>query len=161
MTVYQERILNNSCVCNNCLRRRSRPRQVRESRDPTEPTSVQRSPTTRVQERTTVDYGPDESPADAWGIFCECGAESPFDRVWDDGDDRCLTMDRFKTLLRAAIETLEAQDVTLDREVVVPLALQHYRDEHDVNAALETAVERGVETAAARTRDSKTAALAD
>jgi hypothetical protein len=159
MDIYQDHILDNPCVCNNCFRRRSRERHHRESRDPTEPTSATRSPTTRVRASTTVEHGPAESPSESQGVFCACGAESAFDRLWD-GDS--LTDERFKTLLVAVVETLGELDVTLRRKPTLSLALQYYRDGQTVNNALGQAIETGVETATARPdRESKTAALAD
>jgi len=150
MSVFQERILNNSSVCSNCFRRRSRPRLVRESRDPTEPTSVRRSATTRVRETTELDHAPPAPPTADGGVFCErCGTMSAFDRLWG-GEDRCIRWERFKELVQNCIQTLEDEGVTLDRKTVATVALSHYREHNTVNDALETAVDAAVESTAAR-----------
>jgi len=94
-------------------------------------------------------------------VFCQCGCESAFHRVWEDSADRCLTLRRFKDLLKACIRTLEDIGVTLDRKTTICLALQHYRDEHDANGALEAAILTGVHRAVASASRDRTAVLSD
>jgi len=162
MTAFQELILNDPAVCNNCLGPIRRERAQTQSRDPRNPTSVEKSPYTRHERRTSVEHVPGgDGCTQSVAVFCECGVESAFMRLWDDGDDRCLRMGRFKDLLKRAIRTMEAKEVTLDRATAVRLALHHYREDHDANDALDQAFEAAIETAAATSGQSKTAALSD
>jgi len=161
MQIFQEHVLNSPACCNNCFRRVRTERTQRESTDPKSVTSARLSPYTRDEHTTKIDTTPFGTPAQATAVWCACGVESAFERIWDDGDDRCLTMARFKTLLRRCIETLEAKEVTLSRRPTVRIAIQHYRDNHDVNDALGAGVKAGVQHSAATTGRSKTAALSD
>ena len=158
--ILQVHALNAPDICSNCFRRVRAERPFRESRDPTEPTSARRSAYTRTEqtEVEAVPYGP---PADATEVWCECGVASAYERVWNDGEDRCLTMARFKTLLRRCIESLEAKGVTLSRRPAVRVALRHYRDEHDVNDALEAGIDAGVQHSTATDQRSTTDLLAE
>ena len=159
--ILQAHALNAPDVCSNCFRRVRVERPFRESRDPTEPTSVRRSAYTRTDPTTEVEAVPYGPPADATEVWCECGVASAYERVWDDGDDRCLTMTRFKTLLRRCIESLEAKGVTLSRRPAVHIAVGRYRDEHDVNDALAAGIDAGVQHSTATDRRSTTAPLAE
>jgi len=161
MSVFQERILNNPAVCNNCFRRIRRERSQRESATLRSDVSARRSLYTRVKQTTSVDYVPAERASEAIAVFCECGTESAFDRIWDDGENRCLTTRRVKTLLKACIRTLETLGVTLDRKTTIALALQHYRDDHDFNSALKAAVETGVHRSVAQSANHTAAPLSD
>lgn len=160
MSAFQERVLNAPDVCSNCLRVIREERAVCESTDRKSVTSTSLSAYTRVRETTTVSHGPSETASASIGVFCECGVESAFERVFDDGEDRCLASHRVRELVKRAIRTLESKGVTLNRETFAKLAIQHYREKHDVNAALETGTETAIQTAAASGR-SKTAPLSD
>jgi len=158
MTAYQDLILNNPAVCNNCLGRIRRDRAVTQSRDPTSVTTVQKSAYTRHERTTSVEHVPGgDDTTQSVAVFCECGVESAYHRLWEDGDDRCLRMARVKTLLKNCIRTLEAKGVTLDRGTFVRLALHYYREDHDFNAAVDRATEAAIETAAATGGDAATA----
>jgi len=162
MTAYQDLILNDPEVCNNCLGRIRLDRPVTQSRDPTAPTTVEKSPYTRHEHNTTVEHVPGgDDTTQSVAVFCECGVESAYHRLWDDGDDRCLRMTRVRELLRNCIRTLEAKGVTLDRRTLARLAIHYYRDRHDFNAAVDRATEAAIETAAATGGRSTPAALSD
>lgn len=157
-SIFQEHALSAPDVCNNCFRR---VREEREQRSSTGQATVELSPYTRDETTTEIDSTPFGTPTRSTAIWCDCGVDSAYERIWDDGDEQCLTMHRFKTLLRRAIETLEAKDITLSRDVTVRIALQRYRDDHAFNDALEAAVNAGVHHSAASQPRSKAAPLSD
>jgi hypothetical protein len=135
-------------VCNNCLSLIRRERDQRESTDGGKSTA-KLSAYTRVKHQTEVGHGPGAEPTQCTAVWCDCGVESAFERIWDDGDDRCLTTQRVKEYLRNCIRSLEHKGVSLDRKTTIALALQYYRDTHDFNGALEQAIKTGIRKAAA------------
>ena len=163
MTAFQELVLNDPEVCNNCFGRVRRERSQTQSSTFRSDVSAEKSPYTRVETQTTVDHVPGETPSRSVAVFCECGTESAFDRIWEDSDDRCLTMRRLKDLLKSMVRTLEAKGVTLDRPTCIRLAIHYYRQHYDLNQAFEDALEAAIETAALTSRSSrsKTAVLSD
>lgn len=143
-TAFQEHVLDAPDVCRNCFRlvrsERSRTTSATQRSD----VSVEKSPYTRVRRHTEIDHEPDVVATDSIAVWCDCGCQSAYDRYWEDGADRCLTMARFKELLKRCIYSLEGKGVTLDRGACIRQAIGHYRDEHNVNAALERGVELGI-----------------
>lgn len=153
MTAFQELVLDDPEVCNNCFGRIRRERARTESSTLRLDVSVEKSPYTRVETQTTIDHVPGGTPSESVAVFCECGVESAYERIWTDGDDRCLRMRRVKDLLRAMIRTLEAKGVTLDRPTCIRLAIHYYREDHDLNTAFQDALEAAIETAALTSSD--------
>ena len=149
---YQEHVLNAVDVCQNCLR------IVREERQPHEPrrsdVSVRESKWSRRRDTTAVAYGPADSPSEAKGVFCSCGVEGSFVRVWDDDD---VDADRFRELLKRLLESLEHKGVTVDRKTTLSHALQARRDGAGVDAALSTGIRYGLARAEASARAHPTA----
>lgn len=141
---YADHLLDASDVCSNCLRK-NRVERV----DPVMGSGLGHeldSHYSRHKRRTTVDYhdGGDE-PTQAKGVFCECGVEGSYERVWDPtGVDR----DRFKELLKAAVITLDEKGVSLNRKETLRYALVHFDDHGDVDKALATAIDCGIMAAA-------------
>jgi hypothetical protein len=150
-SVYQEHVVDAPDVCSNCFRPIRRERSRTTSATDRSDVSVEKSPYTRVREHTEVDHHPASPPTESITVWCVCGTEGAYDRYWEDGDDRCLMMSRFKQFLTCSIRTLERKSISLDRETCVRHALSHYRDHHDYDAAIEAAVEAGIQAAVANT----------
>jgi len=78
-------------------------------------------------------------------VFCECGVEGSYERLWDPtGVDR----DRFKELLKAAVVTLDEKGVSLNRKETLRYSLVHFDDHGDVDKALATGIYAGIMAAA-------------
>lgn len=138
--LYQDNVLSNPEVCNNCYRRIREPRAVREHLR--SDVTVGQAQTGRVRTTTTVEHVPDELPTDDRVTFCECGADGAFDRPrskWEVDDVRTYA----KTLSR----TLDSLGVDHDRKTFFEQAIQrhefddrHYQTDEILAAALKTAV---------------------
>lgn len=160
MKAFQEHVLNAPDVCNSCFRRIRVERDVTESTDRKSMTSTSLSAYSRDRQTTSVEHAPSETASESVAVFCECGSETAFERYWSDGEDRCLTMARFKELLKHCIYSLESKGVTIDRKAMARHAIGTYRDSHEVNEALGTGLEAGI-TASVTSGRGKTAPLAD
>lgn len=160
MTLYQEHVLNAPDVCNNCFALVRIERERTTSATQRSDVSVEKTPYTRVDTTTSVEYTPAETASDSKTVFCECGVESSYHRIWQD-DDRCPTMPRFKHYLKTLMRTLDEKGVTLNRETCAGIAIQHYRDENDINQAFSSAVKTAVQTAAANQPRAKASSLSD
>jgi len=99
----------------------------------------------RKRTTTTREYhdsDPNVTHADA--TFCECGVEGAFERLWTPTD---ISRDRFKTLLKHAIQTLSHRGIELSRErkrETVAYALQSFDDGGDADRAFSEAIEMGI-----------------
>lgn len=147
---FQERILSAVDVCNNCfaLVREQRLKARRNwelSRE---------AYWARDNQRTTVEFAPADTVSEQKGIFCDCGVEGSFERLWADED---VTRDRFKTFIERVITTLETKGLELDRQRVAAYALDAYNerlppavvgpqrpDAPNINEALARGVVRGL-----------------
>lgn len=140
---YADHILDASDVCSNCLRvnRLERVDPVRGGLSRELDSHLERHP-----RRTTIEFGPHECPPQSKGVFCECGVEGAYERLWDPTD---VDEERFKALLKRALRTLEERGVTIKRKETVVYALSHWREYGDVDQALATALEAGLVAAAA------------
>ena len=160
---YQEHVLSAPDVCSNCLR------IVREERHQHEPrrsdVSVQESQWSRRKDTTEVAFGPADTASDQKGIFCECGVEGSFVRVWDDVD---VDRERFRTLLKRLIQTLEHKGVSIHRKATVAHALDAFerlpvemegphRPDTSVDEALSEGVRYGLARAEVQSRSRSTA----
>jgi hypothetical protein len=159
---YQEHVLNAVDVCQNCLR------IVREERQPHEPrrsdVSVRESKWSRRRDTTAVAYGPADSPSEAKGVFCDCGVEGSFTRIWDDED---ITREQFREFVKRLVQSLEHKGVSVDRKTTVAHALdayddrsgpyRRYRTAGEVDAWLSDAVRYGLARAEASARAHPTA----
>lgn len=159
MSVLQYHILNAPDVCSNCFSLVRRERVQTKTTDPKSHASVEKSAYTRVKHTTEVDHTPDGPTTDSIAVFCECGVQSAFEHIIEDAD-HCVTMARFKTLLKDALYSLEAKGVTVKRRTAIMLAIQHYRDHNDIIDALESGIEAGVSSSPGHSDDT-TEALAD
>jgi hypothetical protein len=136
-------------VCQNCLR------IVREERQPRDPdrgrsdVTVRESKWSRRKDTTEIAYGPADSPAEAKGVFCSCGVEGSFVRIWDSED---VDHDRFRALLKRLVRSLKHKGVTVDRKATVTHALQARRDGAGVDDALAEGVRYGLARAEISTR---------
>lgn len=140
---YGDHILDASDVCSNCFRlvRQERVDPVRVGLTRELDSHLERDP-----RRTTIGYGPHECPPRSKGVFCECGVEGSFERLWD---PTAVDEDRFKQLVKVALRTLEEKDVRIKRKETVMYAISHWREHGDVDRALATALEAGVVAAVA------------
>jgi len=138
---YADHLLDARDVCSNCFRK-NRVERV----DPVMSRSGLRheldSHYSRDRRETTVDYhdGGDEPPKSK-GVFCNCGVEGTFDRIWDPTD---VDRERFKKLLKNAVVTLDRKGVSIKRKETLRYALSHFDDHHDVDKALATAIDCGI-----------------
>lgn len=146
---YADHLLDASDVCSNCLRK-NRVERV----DPVMGGGLGvdlDSHYSRDQRRTTVEYhdGGDE-PTQAKGVFCECGVEGSHERLWN---PTAVDRERFKELLKAAVQTLRAKDVSLKQKETLMYALSHYDDHGDADRALATGIDCGIMAEAVGTAD--------
>ena len=146
--IFQEHVLSAPDVCNNCYRRIRRERHRTTSGTNRSDVSAEKTPYTAT-EQTGVEHTPARTASDSKRVFCTCGTDSAYQRIWTDGEDRCLRKRRVKDLVKRALATLEAKGVTLRRQTFAATALDHYYREHDLDAALKAAAEAAVQTAAA------------
>lgn len=143
---YADHLLDARDVCSNCLRK-NRVERV----DPVMSRNGLRheldSHYSRDRRRTSIEYhdGGDE-PTKAKGVFCECGVEGSHDRLWNPED---VDRESFKTLLTAAVATLEEKGVSIKRRETLMYALGHFDEVGDVDKALATALDAGIVAAAA------------
>ena len=154
--MFQSEILNAHDVCSNCFGRRRR-EAVR--------------PTKRGDERyferngdqLTTEYVPDVPAARARGIYCRCGVDSAYARIWTDDQVRA-DRDRFRELLKQLIQTVdELSAAPIDAKRVAGHALAAYdripeADEYGpfpadrpltINDALDAGLEAGVQLSTA------------
>jgi len=143
--VYQERLLNASDVCANCLR------VIRVERvDPTRDGMIREyeSHFERHPRNTEIAYGPADSVSNCKGVFCDrCGTEGAHERIWSSED---VGDARFERLVKQAIATLDWKDVTLQPQDFAAHALQQRKDGATVDEALGAATEAAIVASAAR-----------
>ncbi|WP_058366647.1 hypothetical protein [Haloparvum sedimenti] len=121
MIDFQEDVLNDGHVCNNCMgrlrRRASRPVRYRNADVDEKQNRVQEegvfiaSYSERLRWRTTVDDVPDVPVRDQHQTFCECGSPDAFTRIWDDAD---VDAARLRDLVVNLYDTLVAKGYTVD-----------------------------------------------
>ena len=140
---YADHLLDAADVCSNCFRRvrLERVDQVRGGLTRQLDSHLERHP-----RRTSIEFAPHEIPARSKGVFCECGVEGAFERLWD---PTAVDEERFKSLVKAAIRTLAEKDVTIKRKETVMYALSHWREHNDADKALAAALDAGIVAAAA------------
>ncbi|WP_407344227.1 hypothetical protein [Haloplanus litoreus] len=99
---FQDRILSAVDVCNNCFA------VVREQRLKAKRNwEVSREAYwSRRNRQTTVEFAPADSVSEQKGIFCDCGVEGSYERIWD---DREIGRDRFKRYIQQIVATLESK----------------------------------------------------
>lgn len=143
--IFQTEILSASDVCSNCLAKQRR--DVEKPGDKYDDTTETYSERCRWQ--TSVDDVPGPVVHDAGTIFCDCGADGAYTRIWDSRD---IDAERRKALILTATETLRDKGFHVDirrfAEIVVDelpstdeLA-PHRKDV--VNRAFATAAEEAV-----------------
>ena len=143
---YFEHVLDARDVCANC-HRKNRIERV----DPVMSRSGLRheldSHFSRMRRRTVVDYHDGtENPPDSKGVWCECGVEGSHDRIWDPSD---VDRERFKSLLKNTIQSLQARGVSLKSRETAMYALSHFDEHGDVDKALAAGVDAGIVAATA------------
>lgn len=161
--VFQERVLNAVDVCSNCFG------LIREERE-TVPSQLQKQNRTyptaryaRVQDRTSVEHVPDSEPMHSRVTFCDCGCTSSFDRFRDE----IVSPDRFRELLRTAIETVESKGVSLSRQHAINramslgLATETRFPTHSADEAIAEGIEFGVSMAAVQSSTPTISVTAD
>lgn len=179
MSVYQFEILDDSSVCSNCLRRQRRPASRPLSRGTHADVDEEGYPvqdgdghfvsgySERLQWRTIVEDVPGPVVSDAAEVFCECGADGPYTRIWSGVWHDCdVDRERLAELVKAVYHTLVAKGYRVDARRLGRAARDAYerlpradaytdrygpgiRDIADdqptcINDVLEAAVERGV-----------------
>lgn len=161
--VFQERLLNAADTCTNCLG------LIREERDVVPVRQQRRNrtyPTARYardRRTTSVEHVPSESPTDSTTIFCECGSSSAYDRHRSEIVDK----ERFRELLKQAIQTVEQKGVSLSREHAVRRAMKLGCPSETrfpavtADEAIAQGIEFGVEMASVQSQASTRAVPAD
>ncbi|GAB6863199.1 peptide ABC transporter substrate-binding protein [Haloplanus litoreus] len=116
---FQDRILSAVDVCNNCFA------VVREQRLKAKRNwEVSREAYwSRRNRQTTVEFAPADSVSEQKGIFCDCGVEGSYERIWD---DREIGRDRFKRYIQQIVATLESKGLSVDRQRLAAYALTAY-----------------------------------
>lgn len=122
---FQEHVLNAPDVCNSCFRTIRREREHTESRSLRGDVSATKSAFTRVRQTTSVEYPPARTPSDSIAVFCHCGTESAFDRVWADDD---VGREQFRELVKHLLRTLDRKGVSVDAERLAYHALSAFGD---------------------------------
>lgn len=105
--MFQEHLLDSAHVCNNCFRRRRRPAVRHRSHQPDETYSE------RIRWETIVEDVPGALASESKTVFCDCGVDGAFARIWD---DREVDLERFATLLTNALETGRQLDLISSRQ---------------------------------------------
>lgn len=123
MPIFQTEILSASDVCSNCFARQrrlsSKPLQRATHADTDEDGYPMQDDdghwVSRYSERVTWQTFVDDVPGpvvhDAGTLFCDCGADGAYTRIWDARD---LHTERRKALILAAVETLRAKGYRVD-----------------------------------------------
>jgi len=99
----------------------------------------------RKRKTTTREYhDSDPNVTHAEATFCHCGVEGTFERLWSPTD---ISRDRFKTLLKRALRTLEQKGIQLSRErkrETLAYALQTFDRDGDADQAIAQGIEMGI-----------------
>jgi hypothetical protein len=141
---YADHFLDARDVCNNCFR------HVRVERvDPVMARDGLRHALdahySRKRKTTTREYhDSDPNVTHAEATFCHCGVEGTFERLWSPTD---ISRDRFKTLLKRALRTLEQKGIQLSRErkrETLAYALQTFDRDGDADQAIAQGIEMGI-----------------
>ena len=141
---YAQYILDATDVCSNC-HRQNRVERIDPTRNGFNDDTV--SHYERKRRETSVEYpGVGTNPTDCKGVFCGCGVEGAFERLWS---PTAVDRGRFKQLLKATLGTVDAKGVTLRKQETAVYALSHFDDHGDVDRALANALDAGIVAAAA------------
>jgi len=143
---YGEYLLDADDVCKNCFRLVQLDRPRTQTSTGRSDVSVELTAATRHPTETTIEYAPHRIPPRSKGAFCSCGAESTYERLWN---PETVSRDRFRDLVKAAIETLEAKEVTLRRKEAAMYCLHHFDENDDADRALANGLDAGIVAAAA------------
>ena len=143
--LYEEKLIGARDVCSNCFRLRLVERVEVRSRGMAASPETE-STYTRRKRTTTLDHHPADPPASDKHLFCNCGVSNARTRIWDPSD---VERDRFKELIKGAVQSLEYKGVSLKRNETVMYALHHFDEHEDVDRALATAIDLGVVAEAA------------
>lgn len=171
--VFQERVLNAVDVCSNCFGlarvERDRPAHPPKSKNPNTGEWMEIAPArwSRNNQRTTREYVPADRPTDAKNIFCSCGVSGSYTRARDE----IVSSERFRELLKQAIQTVEQKGVSLSREHAVRRALKlgcpseaqfpAYSADEAIGRGIEYGVEMATVQSQSRSRASTRAVPAD
>lgn len=142
-TPYEDHYLGARDVCSNCLS------LIRVERvDPMRGGITQQldSHLARRRRSTTVEYAPADAASESKGVFCNCGVESARERIWSADD---VTEDRFRTLVKNLVRTADNKAITIKRKETIAYALQKFKDGHDADESLATALDAGIVAACA------------
>lgn len=135
---YADHILDSSDVCSNCFR------TVRVERlDPTRNgfAGELESHYERKRKHTQIGYGPADSVTEIKGVFCNCGVEGSYERLWDPTD---ISEERLKELIKHCLRSLKSKGVTLKWKETAAYILQSHRDTEDADVAFSRGIEMGI-----------------
>lgn len=161
--VFQERLLHAPDTCSNCFgfvreKRRTIPLD-QQKRDRAYPTAEY----ARDKRTTSVEHVPTDSPTRSHMIFCDCGSSSAYDRHRSE----IVGKERFRELLKTAIQTIESKGVSLSREHAVRRALKLGCPTEarfpavSADRAIAVGIEYGVEMVLIKSQSSPSHAAAD
>lgn len=134
--VYKDVVLEAPDVCNNCFSTTLVERSER--RPPHERVSIELSQYERDPQNTVVDHAPAPTNRESAAVFCECGVEGAFDRIWNDGDG--VDEDRLRDLVQNLIRTLESKGFEVGRKSFAGQALLARATGSSVDVAMSDAV---------------------
>jgi hypothetical protein len=135
--IYADLVLDSSDVCSNCFR------QVRVERiDPTREgfAGEYEAHYERKKQTTTIEYAPHDIITRSKGVFCECGCESAYERLWDPTD---VAKPRLRELLKNIIRTLDAKGVSLKPKKTMAYVLHCWSETDDVDKSLSKGMKWG------------------
>jgi hypothetical protein len=196
---YQEHVLNDPTVCNNCfgLQREAAvdvvpTSQINKAALQDHPVITQSGANKqdlavvthhpRRQDRTTVEHTPTDRAIAGKRVFCGCGVDGSFCRIWDypetavarelalawlddetDPAPRVTAMDdaTFKSRLKRLVRTVEASGVSIERKPFLQTALAARKEGAHPDEAFSRGLEAGIQHAEIRSRPSATRARAD
>jgi hypothetical protein len=140
---YADQLLDASDVCSNCFK------TVRVERiDPTRNgfAGEYESSFERKKQTTSIEFVPFGYPTRSKTVFCQCGVSSAHHRVWDPED---VSEAQLKELIKNALRSLAAKDVTLKPKETAAYILHCWRDVGDVDKAFSKGIEMGIVASAA------------
>lgn len=146
---FQHAILSSSQICSNCFRRRRREAVRPREYEPDETYDE------RIRWRTSVEDVPDVVVREQQAVFCECGVDSPYARIWDE-DEGDVDDERFAELLTNALVTLvRLEEISTRPEArrIAERAWATWREGATVNEALSAGVDEPAEQPPVATAD--------
>lgn len=166
--VFQERIINSVDTCSNCFGlsrvEREKPPRAKVTKHPITNQLLELAPQrwARNEQNTNIEYVQSDCVSRSKTIFCECGVRGSHSRERSE----IVGRERFRSLLKRAIQTIEQKGVSLSREHAIKRAMklgcpnETRFPAYTADEAIAQGIEFGVEMSTVQSR-STTAVPAD